>query len=167
MAALGTFVAGAYTVSYNAVAAGISRAGWELEITIKQEMIEETDLYGLTLIDTIYRGANFAIQTELMEYKAGSITCFTNPATGTIGQILSAASPIARLGSGNAKALVLTAVASTPAAAAPATLTASLANLAPDYPVKLLFNSTLRKIPLRMIMLPSDSTGTLSAFTTT
>jgi hypothetical protein len=66
---------------------------------------------------------------------------------------------IGRLRYDLSQALVLTAIAGTPAASSPATLTASQAILAANFPWKLLFGPTLRKFPLRMDLLPYTATG--------
>lgn len=164
---LGTFISGAFTGTYNAVATGMTRQGHEIEFTLKQETINESDLYGLTTIDAVLRGGDCFYQAEFREYKAGSLACFTTPFTGAVGGVFSAAEPIGRLATGEALALVLTSVAATPAVATPATLTASQALLAEGYPVKLLYDSRLRPVPIRMQLYPSVSTGTGTWFTQT
>ena len=102
---------------------------------------------------------------EAKAYKAGSITPFWP--WGAMGVFYTAAAPIARLASNVAAAMVLTATANTPAAAAVATLTGSKSILAPNNPAKLLYNSKLRKVPVRLVLLPSDTAGTGSHFTQT
>ena len=163
--ALDTLIAGAYTATFNAVSVGITRQGFELSMTGKHEMIDESDAFGLTTIDTVYRGGDCFLQWTSRAYKAGSYAPFWP--FGALGVISTTAAPISRLGSSIAQATVLTAVANTPAAAAPATLTASLAILAPNFDGKLLFDSRLREVPVRQQLLPSLSSGTLSWFTTT
>lgn len=167
IAALATFIAGRFSATYNAVDVGITRQGHEIEITLKQETINESDLYGLTTVDAVVRGGDAFYQAEFREYKSGSISCFTQPFTAAAGGIFSTAKPIGGLASGLAQALVMTATANTPAAATPATLTASLALLAEGYPVKLLFDSRLRPVPIRMQLYPSVSTGTGTWYTQT
>lgn len=145
----------------------MTRQGVEIEIVCKNETINESDLYGLTTIDSVLRGQDAFIQAEFREYRAGSISCFTTPGTGTLGQLFSAAAPIARLASSVAGAYVATAVANTPAATTPATLTAPLALLAEGYPVKILLDSRLRPVPIRMQLYPSVSGGVGAFFSTT
>jgi hypothetical protein len=163
--ALDTFIAGRYTGTYNAVDVGITDQGYELEQTSSQEAIEESDAYGASFIDGIYRGGNVYLQFLCKAYKAGSIAPFWP--WGSLGVMATAAAPIGRLASAVAKATVLTAVANTPAAAAPASLTASLSILAANSPAKLLFNSKLRQVPVRLQFIPSVDTGTVTWFTTT
>ena len=165
--ALGTFIAGRYTATFNAVDIGISRTGFELEFQFKQEAIDETDAYGLTTIDMIHRGCDTLLNATLREYKAGSKAILWPIGGGTIGKIASVAKPIGTLASDNAAALVFTSVANTPAASSPATLTASKAWIAPNYNPRILFDSRLRDVPIRMIFLPADAVGEVTAFTTT
>lgn len=164
---LGTFIAGRYSATYNAVNVGITRQGYTLEITPKEEMINETDAYGLSTIDWIIRGGDCFLQYVSREYMAGSLAPLVRNFTGTLGGMQAAASPVGRLASNVAQSMVLTAAAGTPAAAAPATLTALLSLLAPGYNTQILFDSRLREVPVRLQLLPNDVTGTLSWFTTT
>lgn len=164
---LGTFIAGRYSATFNAVDVGMSDQGFELEFRFKQEEIAESDLFGLSTIDMILRGADALLRASLKEYKTGSIAALWPIGGGTLGKIASTAVPIGILASGMAQALVLTSTANTPAAAAPATLTASKACLAPNYNPKILFDSRLRRVPIEMILLPSLSIGDLTVFTTT
>lgn len=55
--------------------------------------------------------------------------------------------------------MVLTATPNTPAAAAPASLTATASILAPNFDARLLFDSRLREVPVRLQLLPFSSTG--------
>ncbi len=161
-------IAGAYTGSYGGTALGYTRQGYNLNFTQRYERLEETDLYGLTLIDMVYRGAQMTIDTICKLYNgntfAGSQAGW--PWQGTLGNIWTAAAPIARLASAVAAALVLTAVANTPAANSPATLTASKTILS-DQGMQLNFNSTIREVPLRFDVLATDSAGTGSLFAVT
>lgn len=165
--ALGTLISGRYSAAYDAVDAGMTRQGHEIEVSLKQEMVDESDLYGLSVIDAVLRGGDCFYQANFREYKAGSLGIFTAPFGGTLGLLANAANPLGVLASNLAKALVLTSTTGTPAAAAPATLTASKALLAENYPVKLLFDSRLREVPVRMRLYPyTNSTDTIWFSTT-
>lgn len=122
-------------------------------------MIDESDAYGNATIDYIYRGGNCYCQFDSKAYKAGSTSPFWP--WGAMGVMVTTAAPIGRLASAVASAFVLTAVANTPAAAAPATLTATKAILAPNFSGDLLFNSKLRRVPVRLQFLPYVSTDTI------
>lgn len=154
--ALDTFIAGRYSGAYDSVDVGITRDGFELQQNNVTEAIDETDAYGGSLIDFIYRGGNVFIQFTSKAYKAGSITPFW-PWASTLGKMLGSSSPIGRLASAIAKAMVLSSTANTPAAASPASLTGSLSILAPNFDGRLMFNSKLREVPIRLQLLPYES----------
>ena len=71
------------------------------------------------------------------------------------------------LGTAKAQALVLTAVANTPAATSPATLTATKSIISPDNNFQLIFNSTLREVPLKwdVFLVDTGGTGSLVSLT--
>lgn len=151
--ALGSFIAGAYTGTLNSVALGICDEGYELQVEMHQETINQTDIFGDTMIDWVYRGMDFFLQAEFMEYKAGPVAAsFPYGALGVQGVI-------GRLASDIATSLVLTATTGTPAAATPATLTASKAILAPNWSSRASFHSRLRRLPVRFSLLAFDSGG--------
>lgn len=153
--ALGTFVAGRYTATYNAVDVGMTRQGYELQQTLKQEAVDETDAYGLSTIDYIYRGGDCFVQYECREYKAGSYGPFWPFGGGTLGVLSTSGAPVGILASSVAQSFVLTSTANTPAAAAPASLTAAGAILAPNFDGRLLYDSRLRAVPVRLQCLPT------------
>jgi hypothetical protein len=162
---LGTFIAGRYSGTFDGVDTGITDEGYELQQSVSKEMIDESDAYGQSAIDGIYRGGNCFLQFVGKEYKAGAITPFWP--YGALGVMATTAAPISRLDSNVAKAMVLSSTANTPAAAAPASLTASLAILAENADGRLLYNSKLRKVPVRLRCYPSLSSGTVTWFTQT
>src|SRR5438876_1049383 len=131
--ALETIAAGRYAGTYNAVDVGITEQGYELQQQCKGEMIAETDAYGESAIDFVYRGGDVFMMWASKAYKAGSITPFWpwGTALGLMGII-------GRLASDVAAATVLTAASGTPAATTgPATLTGTKSILAPNNPASL------------------------------
>lgn len=115
----------------------------------------------------ILRGATVHLSATLREWKAGSKALAWAIGGGTMGTISTAAVPIGVLASDKAQSFVMTSTANTPAAAAPATLTASKAFPAANYNPKILFDSRLREIPIRLVFLPSEAAGNVTVFTTT
>ena len=151
--ALDTFVAGRYSTTYNSVDVGITEEGYELQQDAKAQQIVPSDAYGDSIIDLVYRGGDVYLQFEGKAYKAGAITPFWPwGALGVMGII-------GRLASAVALSTVMTATTGTPAAAAPATWTGLLSILAPNNPARLLYNSKLRTVPIRLLILPGDSGG--------
>lgn len=159
---LGTFIAGRYSSVWNSVSLGIMDQGYDLQMDPKEQLINRSDAYGDMLIETIYRGVDWSMMCESLEYMAGT-TGALYP-FGTLGAV----GVIGRLGSAIATPLVLTSTVGTPAAAAPATFTGTLTKLHPAANPRLLFNSALRTVPIRFVLYPSDAgAGVIKHFTTT
>jgi hypothetical protein len=160
-----TLVVGPYTATWNSVALGVFEgdAGLpSLEHQAAGEDVGNTSAYGRTVIDSVYLGANWFSSFTCIEYKAGPISAFwpyhaTLGRLGTIGVLLYTLS----------QALVLTAVAGTSAATAPATLTASKSILLPGFTPRIMFGPKLRTVPLRMRLFPYDSAGAIIHFSQT
>lgn len=165
MSNIGTFIAGRYSATYDAVDVGITRAGYRLLQSVFYENIEETDVYARTLIDMIYQGGNCSMVYMAREYKPGSVLPFW-PYGGGFGALMSATLPIARRASDAADAFVLTSTANTPAAATPASLTCTYAILAPGQR-ETLFNSQTRELPTELQLLPYDVSGVVRWFVLT
>ena len=174
--ALGTFISGRYSATYAgpsgtpaAADVGLTKNGYSLEVSWSKKLINESDAYGESAIDGIHRGGNCFLQFDSLEYKAGSLNAafpygavLAPTGAGALGPGV-----IGRLDSAVAGTMVLTATASTPAASTPATLTTAAAVIAENFPVKLLFDTSLREVPLRMRLYLYDSAGTKQWFATT
>ncbi len=161
-------IAGAYTSVWNSVPVLYTRQGWNLNFMLKGERIEETDLFGLSLIEIIYRGAQLTMDAVGKIYGNGT----TGPVRGWVtsfGQVYTATRPIAQAASAlvASSALVLTAVANTPAQSTPATLTGAVAIISPDNNFQYIFDSRVREAPLKFDILTIDTAGTGSLFSTT
>lgn len=171
--ALDSFVAGRYTWTFGGVDAGISDEGILLQQETRAELIQGSDAYGDSVLDLIYRGLDVFLQVTCKAFKPGSLTPFYPWASLGVIQVLGGTSPIGRLGSAVSSAAVLTALSGTAFNTAGATiintLTAPQAILAENFNGELLFNSKLRKVPIRMRCLPQDSGAptTTRAFSTT
>lgn len=169
--AVDAFIAGHYNGTYNAVAVGVTKEGFTLETNVKQEVVDETDAYGGSTLDFVHRGSDAFLEFVCRAFKAGAITPFYP--WGSLGVVATAAAPIGRLASTVAQAMVITGATGTAAQDATdggtviASLTASKAILAPNFNGKLLFNSKLREVPIRLQLLPTITTGDLKYFVTT
>lgn len=149
---LGTFIAGRYTAVKNSVSLGMTQEGFTNTLTPSQELINASDAYGDSIVDWVYRGGNMFIDYIAKEYIAENIAAIWP--YGARGVLSDTSTPIARLASAIADALVLSAVANTPAAATPATHTANLTIVAPNFDVRTLFDAKLRQLPIRLQYLP-------------
>lgn len=158
----GPIIAGAYTGTYNSVDVGFTLDGFRYGVDWKAEMINQSDLFGDTLIDMVYRGGDAQMTFTSRTFKAGALTPFWpwGQAVSAIGQIFSDALPIGRMARDVAAALVLTGKAATPAVdSTPSldSLTASKAILAPNTRGELLFDSKARNVPMVLQLLPYES----------
>lgn len=163
-------IAGAYVGTYNRSSAGFAalnytRNGFTLGFSQKGERVEETDLYARCLIDIIYLGAQLTIECIGKVYGAG-VTGPLWPWAAPFGTVYNSGSGLSQLANTSPDTLLLTAVANTPAASSPATLTSNVI-ISPDSQQQISLNSTLREVPLRFDALLQDSAGTGTLFTTT
>lgn len=157
-----TFIAGPYTVTYNAVDIGITEDGAELEHTYYSELVRG-DNYGDTVQDGVYRGGDCFVSMTLQEWDNAALHAAMNPfGSGAVPSGLSG--QVGRLMTTLAKPLVLTPVAGTTAATATVgatnarTFTAAKAILAENFPIRFQFASRLRRVPLRFRILPVTGT---------
>lgn len=145
-------VTGPYTCTWNAVALGVFQGDNDVPTIAKQlrgRKIESSDYWGMTPMDEIHLGAAYFFYGVLMEYsKALPII---EPFTTTLGLEIGVIGVLKRSLS---KALVLTAVAGTTAATAPASLTASKTILATDHETRLAFGPVLRTVPIKLDLFP-------------
>lgn len=167
MSALATLIDGHYGCTYNAVGIGITEDGFDLIQALKEEVIDESDAYGGTMIDYIYRGGNVTLRCDSKEFKAGSLLPYWPWGGGTWGRMRNASNPIGALAANVAAAVVLTSTSGTPAASAPASITGTYSILAPGQQGTLKFTSRLRRVPIFLALLPYESSSNTVWFTTT
>jgi hypothetical protein len=149
-----SFVAGQYTVTWSGSSLGQIANGIRVKHEFFKKMITG-DNFAETPQDGIFRGGQMFASMTLLEYNATgaqlafwpySATIFT---MGVIGRL--------DVGAALAKSLVLTAIAGTSAAAAPATQTHLTSILREGFPVELLYAPDLREVPLEMRIYPNSS----------
>lgn len=170
--ALDAFVAGRYLGTYNAVDVGSTDEGYEIQQESAWENITPSDAWGDSIVDGVYRGGNVHIQFLSKAFKAGSTTPFWPWETIGVMQTYggAAVTPIGRLASAVAQAMALTNVPgtayNTTGALVIATLTATKSILAAGFSANILFNSKLRKVPVRLMCLPTEATVSSATKTT-
>jgi hypothetical protein len=152
-------LAGEYTVTYSGQAMGIMEGDAGLPTLSQQnkgEPVANTNRYGKSTIDGFYQGGDWFCQFTCLEYTANTLAAWW-PFSATLGLM----GVIARRYFDMAQALVLTAVAGTPAfaAASPLTLTSPRAILAPGYNTQTLYGPTHRKLPVRLQLFPFNTGG--------
>jgi hypothetical protein len=147
------FIAGQYTATYAGAAVGQILEGVTIEHTFFKQIITGDNM-AETPQDAVFRGAAVFCQFTLMEYNAAGARAVFWPYGTTY---LSITKVIGTLDSVNSATLILTALPNSPAATAPATITATMAILAEGYPVGILMAPALRTVPIRMRFYPTES----------
>lgn len=159
------FLAGQYTATFNSLALGQTAEGWRLSHQFFKQLITG-DAFGKAPQDAVYQGIEVFLGGTLIEYNAAGAAAAFWPVSNTLLN----PGVIGRLdvggGSGMAKAVVLTALAGTPAVATPATITLTYCALAEGFPVELLFYPGLREVPLRFRSYPNPASSNTFGSTT-
>lgn len=156
-----TAISGPYHGAWNSEYIGVTEDGFEIEHTFHSEPVRGDNM-GDSIQDEIYRGADVAVSMTLVEYVkarsangavvAGNIF-WPVAAPGLVGVM-------GDVGSDMASALLLTRVnAAAPAHTNPTSITFTKSKLASGFPVRMLFASRLRRLPLRMIAYPQAGSG--------
>ncbi len=144
---LGAFIAGPYNASFGS-ALGVTEDGFDMSFTPKGEEINQTDLFGMTLVEIIMLGGDWAVTATGLEYTKMVGVLSSWATLGTPGAV-------SRLASSAASALVMSAAGGT---ATPASFSASRAILSPNNASSSWkLTSKLRRVPVRMTLLPSDA----------
>ena len=157
--AFANFSPGSYTVSYNAGDLGLVHRPSIVRASTHAIPIT-VDLYGDAMVDAVYRARTMFVMCTFAEWNA-NLRSALNPfgtAHGDIGLV-------GRLFSDIAAALVLTPVASTPAATLGTnTFTFSKAIVAPQNNIDYILGNVERNIPVMFLCLLFDATGTKRHF---
>lgn len=146
-----SFIAGPYTATYKGQSLGQAADGYRVSHQFFKRMILG-DSFAQAPQDEVYQGVEMFITFRLIEYDAAGVASAMWPygAFLTMGQVGRVSKQQSLTG-----ALVLTAVAGTPAASAPASVTLTNAIIAEGFPVELLFAPDLREIPIRQRAFPN------------
>lgn len=156
-------ISGEYEGVYNSLALGYTQDGYRMEVTGNRKGVT-VDKFGDTEIDGVYRGVNVFVEAIFKEWDAAGMAGLWWPYHGTVGTM----GLIGRLEVYNqfVKALVLTAVAGSPAATeGPASVTGTLSVLDAEFARQVNFNNEDRSVPVRIRLYPNTSTGVMFALT--
>lgn len=169
-------MSGAYTGVWNGYTLGTQNDdGYVLSGQYTGQEVNQSDAYGMTLVEAIYRGLNWRVRFRGLEFnKAGILaaaqvfgssgapnTTFT-PTLQSIGDRFTKF----------AQALVLTSILGAYPPTMPSTLTASSAIVAPQFTSEYMLTSKVREAPFEMVLFPysavvSSNNITATSFTTT
>lgn len=126
--ALATIVAGGYTATYAAAAMGQQEDGFRLRLSFAKEEIR-SNTYGDSVIDAVYRGGNCFLSAIFIERSSvianAAISPFNPYGTSGVTSAPGFMGLVGRLDFGLSQSIVLTAIATLPAASAIASLTAT------------------------------------------
>lgn len=169
-------VSGPYIGTWNGASLGTQNDdGYVLLGQYTGQEVNQSDAYGMTLVEAIWRGLNWRLRFRGLEFNKPGILAALQ-AFGSSGAAATTFTPtLANVGdrySKFAQSLVLTAVLGAYPPTMPATLTALSAIIAPQSNVDLLMTSKVREAPLEMVLLPysaviSSSNNISTSFTTT
>lgn len=151
---MSSFMAGPFTATFNSLALGVVEDGFELEFFAGGEPIRGDNL-GDMIQDVVQRGGDVFVNFTLLEWASALAALIFWPQGTTWGKVAATYTGSLATAAG-AQALILSKVLT---GSTPASLTASKAILAPGFPVRSLFASRLRRVPIRMQLLPYDATG--------
>lgn len=167
-------VSGPYTATWNAFALGTQNDdGFVLAGSFQGQEVNQSDAYGMTLVEAIFRGINWRLRFRGLEWNKpgilaamqayGSVGAASETFTPTLGTIGTRSSAVAQ-------PMILTAILG-PMISVPQTLTALGAIPAPQSNFEYLMTSKVREAPFEMALLPYVSVvGSVSNkqhFTTT
>lgn len=158
-------VAGSYAATYNNSTLGMVEDGFEIEETPLAELVRATDT-GQSIRDGVYTGKNVTIDMVLLEWNLAGVGALWKPWATNMGSV----GGVGRQLSDLASQLVLTSNGGGNQIAAGAnvivSLTAAKAIAAPNFPVRWLMDARPRKLPVRLMLLPTTVDNDLVNYVT-
>lgn len=158
-----TITSGAYSATFNNNDLGHTQDGWRHEVVGHRKGVT-VDRFGDMEIDGVFRGVSSFIEAVLKDWDATGFDDLWWPYSGTVGTT----GLVGRLEvvSSMTLSLVLTAVASTPAATTgPASVTAAKSILDAEFARSYNLNNEDRSMPVRIRNYVNTSTGVIFAYT--
>ncbi len=171
-------VSGPATGTWNALPLGtLSDDGYELSCTLQGQEVRESDAFGMTLVEAIYRGQNWRCRIRGLEWdKTGLLSLLqmfnssTVPAGRVLRPLLGAGISIGDRWTKFCQALLITSILADPPTF-PTTITAMNAGFSPNSQTLFTITSKLREMPIEMVLIPyqvTTSAGTSAVpFTST
>lgn len=144
--------------------------GFVLQGTYQGQEINQTDAYGMTLVEAIWRGLNWKLRFRGMEWnKAGILQAIQ--AFGATGVVTTTFTPtLANIGdrfTKFTKTLLLQSILGAYPPTTPQTLTSLSAVVSPQSNVEYLMTSKVREAPFEMVLFPYTVSQNVVSFTTT
>lgn len=167
VAALVVPVSGPYTAQWNGSNVGTQNDdGFVLSGSFQGQEVAQSDAYGMTLVEAIFRGINWRMRFRGLEFNRPGILASIQ-AFGSSGSPTTSFTPtLANIGNRYslfAQALVLSAILQPYPPTMPAGLTAMNAIIAPQFNAEYMMTSKVREAPVEMVLLPYSATvGSMS-----
>jgi hypothetical protein len=156
-AALVVPISGPYTGTWHAFPFGtLNDDGYEIRAQMKGQEINETDAYGMTLVEAIYRGQDWRALLRGLEWKQGLLDSLQSTGQGTPNTLSPQLASIGQRWSVFGQAMILTAILANPPTT-PQSLTATNAILAPNSQSSFNLTSKMREVPIELHLLPYSS----------
>lgn len=165
-------VSGPYAGSWNGFLLGVQNDdGFVLTGQYTGQEVNQSDVYGMTLVEAIWRGINWRLRFRGLEWgKPGILAAIQMFGATTASPNIAFAPALSNVGqrySAFAQSLVLNSILGAYPPAFPTGLTALGAVLAPNSNTEAMMTSKVREAPLEMVLLPYTVGNNNVAFTTT
>jgi len=158
-------ISGPYVGTWDAFPLGTQNDdGFVLMATLQGQEVNESDAYGMTLVEAIYRGQNWRLRLRGLEWnKTGLLSVLQMfNASLPMSNINPLLGPVGDRWTKYCQALLLTAILGSPPTT-PQTLTATNAGFAPNTNTDMLMTSKVREMPLEFVLIPYLSAGSGSS----
>lgn len=169
-------MSGPYTGTWNGFSLGTQNDdGYVLQGQYRAQEIDQSDAWGMTLVEAIHRGINWRLRIRGLEWNKPGILAAMQ-AFGSSGAAQTVFAPVLQsIGDRYTKfaqALVLTSILGAYPPTMPQTLTATNAIVAPNSNVEGMLTSKMREAPMEFALLPytavvGTNNQTATSFTTT
>lgn len=154
-------ISGPYVGTWNAFPLGVQHDdGYEISCTMQGQEVNETDAYGMTLTEAIWRGFNWRARFRGLEWKSGLLAIlkmFGTTGTANDGLLNPQLINIGDRWTKYCQVLLLTAILANPPTT-PQTLSATNAGIAPQSESAFLMTSKVRELPIEMVLIPYSTT---------
>src|SRR5215831_12329671 len=158
-------ISGPATATWHALPMGtLNDDGYELACTVQGQEVNESDAYGMTLVEAIYRGQNWRCRTRGLEWdKTGQLGLLQMfGMTGAARSLTPFLTAIGDRWTKYCQTLLITSILADPPTF-PSTITANNAGLAPQQQTVFNITSKVREMPIEMVLIPySVTVGSLT-----
>lgn len=159
-------ISGPYTGVWNSLPLGVlNDDGYELRCQLPGQEVNESDAYGMTLVEAITRGQNWRALLRGLEWNRSGLlgilqmfgtTAGSTPPIAATTNLIPVLANIGDRWTKFCQTLLLTAILGNPPSV-PATLTAMSAGFAPNSQSAFNLTSKVREMPLELVLFPYAS----------